>query len=322
MASQSVYITRSIPESGIAALTRAGLGVRMNAFARSLRRDELSEEVGKHDAVICQLADPIDETVLRAAAPRCRVFATCAVGFDNIDLKTAAELGITITNTPDVLTDATADLAWALLMAAARRLGEAERVVRAGAWQGWGMLDYLGVDVWGATLGIVGAGRIGTAVARRAQGFSMQILYYNDKPNAELDAMGARRVEMHELVKSSDFISLHVPLTEETRHLIDEKAIRAMKRTAILINTARGAVVDQTALIEALQEGRIAAAGLDVYQNEPHVPKELIELENVVLLPHIGSATVSTRSRMARIAADNVIAILGGDPPKTPVTCA
>ncbi len=320
MASQSVFITRSIPDSGIAALTQAGLGVKMNPFARSLRHEELCDEVGKYDAVICQLSDPIDESVLKAAAPRCRIFATCAVGFDNIDLKTAAELGITITNTPDVLTDATADLAWALLMAAARRLGEAERVVRAEAWQGWGMLDFLGADVWGATLGIVGAGRIGAAVARRAQGFSMPVLYYNDAPNPELDAMGARRVDLLDLLKSSDFISLHVHLTDETRQMIDEKAIRLMKRTAILINTARGAVIDQAALIEALQEGRIAAAGLDVYQSEPHVPKELIDLENVVLLPHIGSATVSTRSRMARIAADNVIAVLNGEPPRTPVT--
>jgi glyoxylate reductase len=320
MGHRSVFITRAIPDAGITTLASAGLAVRVNPYARPFRPDELCEEVSRHDAVICQLADKIDAAVLCAAAPRCKIFATCAVGYDNFDLKTAGRLGIIVTNTPDVLTNATADLAWTLILATARRVGEAERFIRAGAWRGWGMLDFLGVDVYGRTLGIVGAGRIGTAVARRATGFSMNILYYDDEPRERIEALGARRVGMPELLAASDFVSLHVPLTEATRHLIDRRALYAMKRTAILINTARGDVVDQPALIEALHEGRILAAGLDVYQNEPHVPKELLELGNVVLLPHIGSATVATRSRMAEIAAENVIAVLNGRPPLTPVT--
>ena len=320
MGRRSVFITRVIPDAGIAKLASAGLTVRVNPHARPLRRDELLEEVGEHDAVICQLADKIDAAVLNAAVPRCKVFATCAVGYDNFDLRTAARLGIVVTNTPEVLTNATADLAWSLILATARRLGEAERLVRAGAWQGWGMMDFLGVDVFGRTLGIIGAGRIGTAVARRATGFAMNILYHDEAPREQIETLGARRVGLPELLSASDFVSLHVPLTEGTRRLIDRRALSAMKRTAVLINTARGDVIDQPALIEALREGRILAAGLDVYQNEPHIPKELLELGNVVLLPHIGSATVATRSRMAEMAAENVIAVLNGRPPLNPVT--
>jgi glyoxylate reductase len=319
MGQKSVFITRTIPDTGITALAEAGMTIRANPHARALRPEELLDEVGQHDGVICQLADKIDAAVLNAATPRCKVFATCAVGYDNFDLKTAGRLGIAVTNTPDVLTNATADLAWSLIMATARRIGEAERFVRAGAWRGWGMLDFLGVDVYGRTIGIVGAGRIGTAVARRATGFSMNVLYFDDEPKKQIEALGARRVDLPELLAASDFVSLHVPLTEATRRLIDRRALYAMRRNAILINTARGDIVDQPALIEALREGRILAAGLDVYQNEPHVPKELLELANVVLLPHIGSATVATRSRMAEMAAENVIAVLNGRPPLNPV---
>lgn len=319
MAQGSVFITRSIPDVGIAALTAAGLSVEMNRLARNLRHDELRDRVGGYDAIICHLADPIDAAVLSAAAPRCRIVATCAVGYDNIDVASAARRGIVVAHTPDVLTDATADLTWALIMATARRLGEAERVVRAGAWRGWAMLDFLGFDVYGATLGLVGAGRIGTAVARRAAGFAMPVLYYDAGDRPAMEALGARRVDLRRLLETSDIVSLHVPLTPETKNLIDAKAIQSMKRTAILINTARGAVVDQAALIEALREGRLAGAGLDVYPNEPHVSRELLDLENVALLPHIGSATIATRSRMAEIAARNVVAVLSGEPPVTPV---
>jgi glyoxylate reductase len=319
MPARSVYVTRAIPDRGIAALSAAGLQVRVNPAARSLRRNELREQIGRHDGVICQLSDRLDEEMLAAAAPRCRVIATCAVGYDNIDVPAAARLGIVITNTPDVLTNATADLTWALILAAARRLGEAERLVRAGAWRGWGMMDFLGVDVHGRTLGIVGAGRIGAAVARRATGFSMQVLYHDDTPKPPMEALGARRVGLSELLSSSDFVSLHVPLTEGTRRLIDRRSLDLMKPSAVLINTARGDVIDQEALIEVLREGRLFAAGLDVYQNEPHMPKELTALENVVLLPHIGSATIDTRTRMAEIAAENVVAVLSGRPPINPV---
>ncbi len=330
MSSLSVYITRAIPEDGIMKLSGAGLSISMNPLGRKLSPEELRQEVGQHDGVICQLTDSIDGEVLEAGAPRCRVFAVCAVGYDNIDLATAHKLGVAITNTPDVLTEATADLTWALLLATARRLGEAERVVRAGAWQGWGMLNLLGLGVHGKTLGIVGAGRIGTAVARRAGGFSMKLLYCDLPPDETpadappdrkpIESLGARRVSLTELLESSDFVSLHVPLTEETRHLIDEQALSRMKRQAVLINTARGAIVDQYALIDALEFGRIAGAGLDVYENEPAVPQELRALENVVLLPHIGSATVATRSKMAEIAAENVISVLRGKGALNPVT--
>ncbi|MFH1417511.1 MAG: D-glycerate dehydrogenase [Planctomycetota bacterium] len=319
MPGKSVFITRSIPEAGIALLAASGLSVRMNPLARALRPEELREKAGQHDAVICQISDTVDEAVLAAAAPRCKVFANCAVGFDNIDIRAAQRLGITVTNTPDVLTEATADLTWALMLATARRLGEAERHLRAGAWRGWGMLDFLGADIHGKTLGIVGAGRIGTAVARRASGFSMKVLYADPETNDLLDGMGAGRVSLLELLRSSDFVSLHIPLTESTRMLLDDKALRAMKRSAILINTSRGAVVDESALIEALQRSRIAGAGLDVYRSEPHVPRELLEVGNAVLLPHIGSATVATRSRMAQIAASNVVAVLRGEPALDPV---
>lgn len=316
----SVFVTRTIPEEGLALLSEAGFAIRCNRHPRALAHEELLKEVARHDGVICQIADRIDESVLKAAVARCKVFANCGVGYDNIDVAAAARLGIVITNTPDVLTETTADLAWALLMAAARRLGEGERVVRAGQWRGWGMMDFLGCDVYGKQLGIVGPGRIGCAVARRAGGFGMTVVYCGRSPAPAMDALGARRVAMNELLETSDFVSLHVPLTEDSRRLIDARAFERMKRGAILVNTARGAVVDEAAMIEALTDGRLAAAGLDVYDNEPKVSPALLALENVVLLPHIGSATVATRAEMARVTARNVIAVLSGAPPLNPVT--
>lgn len=320
MNSMSVYITRTIPDTGVALLVDAGMSVNMNPHARTPRREELLAQVGRHDALICQLSDRIDQDILKAAAPRCKIIATCAVGHDNIDLESANDYGIVVTNTPDVLTHAMADLTWALLLATARRLGEAERVVRGRAWRGWGMLDFLGADVYGKTLGLIGAGRIGTAVARRASGFEMRVLYHARSQNQQIEALGATRAALGELLEASDFVSLHVPITPETHHMLDEGALRRMKQGAILINTARGAVVDQVALIESLREGHIAAAGLDVYDKEPAVPEEMLAMENVVLLPHIGSATVSTRNRMAQIAAANVTAVLRGEEPLSPVT--
>jgi glyoxylate reductase len=228
-----------------------------------------------------------------------------------------------VTNTPGVLTDATAEIAWTLLMMAARRGGEAERLVRGGTWAGWEPLQMLGVDVVGRTLGIVGAGRIGTRMARMAAGFDMRVIYNHRRPNKEMDdlggAGGARRVPLEELLREADFISLHVPLSDATRHLIGRKELALMKPTAVLINTARGPVVDEEALVEALREKRLFAAGLDVYEREPALHPGLFELENVVLLPHIGSATVSTRNRMAQMAAENLIAMLAGRKPATPV---
>lgn len=315
----SIFITRMMPESGIALLTDAGFNVHMNPHARPLRPDELMAESRLHDALVCQVTDLIDRPVLRAASPRCKVVATCTVGFDHIDLAAAREFGIVVTHTPDVLTEATADLTWALLMATARRLGEAERLVRAEAWRGWGMMDFLGAEIHGQSLGIIGAGRIGTAVAKRAAGFDMRLLYSARSRAAPIESLGATRVSKSELLATSDFVSLHVPLTDETHHMIDEAALGRMKHTAILINTARGAIVDQAALIAALSEGRLAAAGLDVYDKEPAVPSELLRMQNVVLLPHIGSATVRTREKMAELAASNVIAVLRGERPLNPV---
>lgn len=322
MSDKTVLVTRLIPEIGIRVLQKAGLRVRMNQQARQYREDELAEAVRDVDAVVCQLADRFHAAVLESAAPRCKVIATCAVGYDNIDVAAAAKLGIHVTNTPDVLTNATADLTWALLLATARRLGEAERFVRAGAWRGWGMLQYLGADVYGRTLGIIGAGRIGTAVARRAAGFDMPILYHARRDCPAMADLGAKRVALPELLAQSDFISLHVPLTPETRRMLDADAFGRIKKGAILINTARGAVLDQSELINALRTGRLAAAGLDVYDGEPSIPKELLELDNVVALPHIGSATVTTRNRMAEMAAQNIVAVLRGEPPLNPVTPA
>lgn len=319
MSSWSVFLTRMIPDTGIAALTAAGFSVEMNPFGRPLRHEELVETVGRHDGVMTQLSDAVDRAVLKAAEPRCQVVANCAAGYDNIDLAAARKYGITITHTPDVLTETTADLTWALMMSTARRVGEAERFLRAGAWRGWGMLDFLGSDVHGKTLGIVGAGRIGTAVARRAAGFDMRVLYADRGPKGEIEALGAVRSPLNDLLRESDFVSVHVPLTEETRHMIDEKALRRMKGGAFLINTSRGPIVDEAALTEALRENRLAGAGLDVFEKEPAVPRALLEMEQVVLLPHVGSATVATRSRMADMAAANVVSVLRGAGPLNPV---
>jgi glyoxylate reductase len=264
------------------------------------------------------LTDKIDSNVI-AARPRLKAIANYAVGFNNIDVAACTARKIGVTNTPDVLTNATAEIAWTLLMAAARRAGEAERALRAGRWDGWGPLQYLGVDVVGRTLGIVGAGRIGARFAQMAAGFEMRLLYHNRRPSAAMEALGSRLVAFEELLRESDFVSLHVPLTPETRHRLDAKALSLMKRTAVLVNTARGAVIDEAALVEALREKRIFAAGLDVYEEEPKLHPGLYALENAVILPHIGSATVRTRDTMARLAAENLVAMLKGQRPATPV---
>jgi len=254
-------------------------------------------------------------------APRLKVISQMAVGYDNIDVAACSARGIKVGNTPGVLTETTADLAFALLMATARRIPEGDRAVRSGQWRTWSPLYMAGQDVHHATLGIVGMGRIGYEMARRATGFQMRILYTDQRPNpaAEKD-FGAKRVELTELLRESDFVSLHTPLLPETTRLIGAKELRLMKPTAILINTSRGPVVDQAALYEALRDGVIAAAGLDVFEVEP-VPLDepLLKLENVVVLPHIGSASIATRTKMAVIAADNLIAGLKGEPLPFPV---
>jgi glyoxylate reductase len=310
----SVFVTRPIPEPGPELLRLAADRVDINPDDRSLTPEELRAAVAGRDAVLCLLTDRIDRAVLDAARG-CRVIANMAVGHNNVDLAAATARGILVTNTPDVLTDATADLTWALILSVARRVVEGDRVMRAGEFRGWGPLYMLGTEVTGATLGLIGPGRIAAAVARRAAGFRMPVLYHGRRPSPELDALGARSCGLEELLRSSDFVSLHVPLTDATRHMIDARALALMKPTAFLINTARGPVVDEAALVEALRAGRIAGAGLDVYEREPRMAEGLAGCGNAVLLPHLGSATRATRAAMARIAAQNVAAVLRGQRP-------
>ena len=313
-----VFITRAFPEPGPGMVAAEAEHLDANPEDRGLSREELIAAVPGHDAILCALTDRIDAEVLEAARG-CRVVANFAVGFDNVDVVTATRLGIWVTNTPGVLTEATADLALALILAVSRRVAEGDAEVRAGRFQGWGPLYFLGGDVTGASLGLVGPGRIAQAVAARAAGFRMSLLYHGRRPSPELEGMGARRAGLDDLLAESDFVSLHTPLTPETRHLIDARALGRMKPSAYLINTARGPVVDEAALVEALRSGRIAGAGLDVYEREPALAAGLAACPNAVLLPHLGSATRATRAAMSRIAATNVVAVLRGEVPPNPV---
>ncbi|HVV83818.1 MAG TPA: D-glycerate dehydrogenase [Kofleriaceae bacterium] len=273
-------------------------------------------ELPAADALICLLTDHVDADVLDRAS-RLRVIANYAVGFDNIDRAAAAARGILVANTPDVLTEATADLAFALLLAAARRLGEGERLLRSGGWHGWSPGLLHGVEVHGQTLGIVGLGRVGRAVARRAHGFGMTIVAsgHADRAPDVRDAPGITPLPLDELLARADFVSLHTPLTAATRHLIDARALARMKPTAVLVNTARGEVVDEAALADALERGHLAGAGLDVFANEPHVDPRLLAAPRLVLLPHLGSATAGARARMGELCASAVAAVLRGERP-------
>ena len=285
-------------------------------------RDELLRRVAGCDGVLTLLTDRVDDEFLDAAGPQLKVVSNYAVGFDNIDVAACARRGIPVGNTPGVLTDTTADLAWALLMAAARRLPEGDRYVRAGEWKTWGPLLLLGPDVHGATIGIVGFGRIGQAVARRAQGFGMEILYHDVQrlPDAVTGPLGATYVPLEELLARSDFVSLHVNLSAETRQLINASTLAQMKPTAVLVNTSRGPVVDHRALADALRNGTIWAAGLDVTDPEP-IPMDdpLVGLDNCLIVPHIASASRATRGKMAAMAAANLVAGVRGEPLPTEV---
>lgn len=276
----------------------------------------LAKKLALADGVVCQLTDPMSRAVIEAA-PGLKVISQVAVGYDNVDVDAATERGIVVTNTPGVLTEATADLTFALLLAAARRLPEAERYLREGRWQRWDVDLLCGGDVHGRTIGVVGLGRIGAAVARRARGFGMRVLYAGRREAPAALELGAKRAPLDTLLAESDFVTLHVPLNEETRHMISVAQLCAMKRHAVLINTARGPVVDERALIAALEEGLIGGAALDVYEAEPNVPEALRALPNVVLLPHVGSAVTSVRSLMCALAARDCAAVLGGhEPPR------
>jgi len=312
---KKVYVTRPVPEIGPKMLLEAGLEVDGSSEDRVLSREEIVENIKGCDAVFCLLTDRFDAEVMDAA-PGLEIIGNMAVGYDNIDTAAATERAIVVTNTPGVLTDATADLAWALLMSITRRTVEGDRWMRAGTWSGWGPMQLLGGDMAGKTIGIVGAGRIGCAVARRSAGWKMKVLYNNPSPRPKLEeALGASKVDLESLLRDSDFVSIHTPLKPETEHLIGEKELSLMKPSAYLINTSRGPVVDEAALVEALKEKRIAGAGLDVYEEEPKVHPGLIELDNVVLLPHLGSASIGTRSRMSQMVAENILAAFAGQVP-------
>jgi glyoxylate reductase len=314
-----VHVTRRLPAPGIEPLRSAGFTVDLHDDDLPPPRHELLARVAPADGLVCTLTERVDAEVLDAA-PGLRVVANLAVGIDNVDLEAAADRGVVVTNTPGVLTEASADLAWTLLLAAARRVPEGDRLVRSGTWAGWAPAELLGRPVWGTTLGIIGMGAIGTAVARRARGFGMTVLYHNRRraPAAEAE-VGATYVSLDELFERSDVVSIHTPLNAESRHLVDAAALAKMKRTAVLVNVGRGPVVDEAALVEALRSGEIAAAGLDVYEREPELAAGLAELDNVVLMPHAGSATAAARAAMVDLACANVVAVLQGRPALTPV---
>ncbi len=309
------FITRTLPEEAMQLIRESIESVEVWPGDVPPARQELLARVADADGLLCLLTDKIDSELI-SYAPRLKVISQMAVGYDNIDVPACKARGLALGNTPGVLTETTADLAFALLMAAARRIAEAERFTRSGEWQTWSPMLLTGPDVHHATLGIIGMGRIGYEMARRAHGFAMTILYAGNHSNPEADsAFQARYVPMEEVLAKSDFVSIHTPLNESTRHLISTRELRQMKPTAILVNTSRGPVVDQRALAEALKNGVIAGAGLDVFETEPlPLSDPLLTLKNVVLLPHIGSASIATRTRMAVIAARNLIAGLRGEP--------
>jgi len=313
-----IFVTRRFPGEGIVLLKSSGRRVEVWEGRGAVPRETLLSRAASCRGLLTLLSDRVDEPVL-SASPLLAVVANYAVGFDNIDVAAATRLGIAVANTPDVLTDATAELAIALLFAAARRIAEGDALVRAGGFRGWEPDLLLGVDIRGKTLGVLGAGRIGAAVGRRAAGLGMRVIYCDcggGRREAIEREAGARMVSFEELLRDSDVLTIHVPLTPETRGRIGAKELAAMKPGAILINTARGPVVDEKALAAALASGRLRAAGLDVYEREPEVEPELLQLRNVVLAPHVGSATVETRAAMGTTAARNLLAALEGRKPE------
>ena len=309
-----IVVTRRIPEAALAVLRTAG-EVWVAPADRALEPDELREAVAGATAVVCMLHDRIDRGVADAAGPALRIVANVAVGYDNIDVAALAERNVLVTNTPGVLTDATADLTLGLLLALTRRIGEGDRLLRAERPWSFHLGFMLGSGLQGKTLGIVGLGAIGQAVARRARSFGMNLVYSGRSRSPAAAELEARFVTREELLTTSDVVSLHCPLTPQTRHLIDAEALGAMKPNAYLINTTRGPVVDEAALATALRRGEIAGAALDVFEKEPEVERRLLDLDNVVLTPHLGSATVETRTEMALLAARNVASVLAGEGP-------
>jgi glyoxylate reductase len=318
--SKSVLVANVLPAEALALIPK-DIAVDYHDSLDALPRSELMARIRGKDGLICHILSTVDDELL-AAVPTLKVVANVAVGYNNIDVAAARHRGVIVTNTPDVLTETTADFAWALLMAAARRVAEADRFVRSGQWDRWQWDLLWGADIHGKTLGVVGFGRIGRAVARRALGFNMRVLYQDAvQADAAVERdLRASRVDLEALLRESDFVSLHTPFLPETRHLINARTLRLMKRSAILVNAARGPVVEEAALVRALQEGWIAGAGLDVFEEEPKVHPGLLALTNVVMAPHIGSASLDTRIAMATLAVRNCLAVLDGKPPITPVS--
>jgi glyoxylate reductase len=315
MSRPRAYVTRRLPQAALDLVAAACDYDLWDNEAQPVPRDRLLREAAHADGVLALLSDRIDTEFLEAA-PRCRVVANMAVGYDNADVLAMTQHGVLLTNTPGVLTETTADLAWALLLAAGRRVVEGHKLIEAGGWVQWSPLFMVGQDLYGATLGIVGAGRIGTAIARRGAGFNLRLLYHNRRPSAALEAeTGARYRALDDLLRDADFIVVTVPLTAETRGLFGAREFALMKPTAVFVNISRGPVVNELELVEALKAGRPWAAGLDVFEKEPiGGDHPLLALPNVVAVPHIGSATVATRTRMATTAARNLVAALTGQP--------
>lgn len=313
MTKPKIFVTRNIPKPSLDRLAEV-FTLQIHASDTAVKRDQLLKAVADVDALLCLLTESIDRELLDMAS-WLKCVSNLAVGYNNIDVQYATQKGIAVCNTPGVLTETTADLAWALLMSAARRIVEGDRYVREGHFDAWGPMLLMGVDVYGKTLGIIGMGRIGSAVARRAEGFGMRVLWFDPQADPASISDKYERTDLHQLCAKSDFISIHAPLTPATQHLIGADQFALMQPQTILINTARGPIVDEEALIEALRDKRIAAAGLDVYEREPDIPAALLELSNVVLLPHIGSASIETRTKMSLMAAENAIAVIRGEKP-------
>ncbi len=321
----TIFVTRPIPQAGLQALTQAlpEAQIAVGEEDKALPRQALLTGVKGASAVLSMLSDRMDGEVMDAAGPQLKVIANFAVGYDNIDIDAARKRSVHVTNTPGVLTEATADLTWTLILSAARRAGEAERFLRAGAWEGWGPQQLLGVSIYGKTLGIFGMGRIGRAVAQRARGFDMQVCYHDaNRLDAEVEAeLNATFVDKETLLAQADVLSIHCPLTPQTRHAFTLAEFQHMKPTAVVVNTARGPVIKEDDLCTALEKGIIFAAGLDVYEREPEVHHALMGQERAVLLPHLGSATIETRDAMARLAAKNIVAALQGKQPPNCLAC-
>lgn len=320
MVKPKVYLTRKLPDEIINQLSEKCELRMWSSEEEPVPRAVLEREIQEVDGLFCMLTEEIDRSLLENAS-NLKVVANMAVGYNNIDIKAAKEKGVVVTNTPDVLTETTADLTFALLMATARRIPEASTYLREGKWEAWSPMQLTGQDIYGSTLGIIGMGRIGEAVAKRARGFDMNILYHNRRRNQEAeDKLELQYAELDQLLKESDFVCVLTPLTAETKNLIGVKELRMMKKTGILINTARGGIVNEEALYHALKEEDIWAAGLDVFAEEPvSLQHPLLTLPNVVTLPHIGSASVTTRLKMAEVATENLLKVLDGEKPPHPV---